>query len=334
MRSIFLTAIDIGSGSLKGMTAGKNLQTGEIDILATEQISCYGIRNGEIIDAEQTAKGLEKLKEALEESAAAKIKEVIVNIGGPHLVSLHSRGVVSVSRADKIVSKEDLHRVLKESETVNLKNNQEVLEIFPKEFSIDDEGDIKNPVGLKGSRLEVKSLLACIFSPALDNLEKAMSLAGLDPIEIFITPLALAEILLSEEQKEGGVVVVDIGFSTTSLAVFEKSQLIDFFIFPLGSSHITNDLAIGLRIDIQTAEFLKKEFGTLKVYKKSGGKNKKREGDRIKLPEKDLTFSKKFLKKVIEARVNEILSEIQKNLKKIVGPNQLPYGVVFTGGGS
>lgn len=328
MKSLTLAAIDIGSGSIKGILASKDLKSGEIEVLATSQSQCFGVRNGEIVSPEQAALGITKVKEDLSKGGESKIREVVANIGGAHLFSVHSQGLVSVSRADQTISKEDIQRALKEAETVSLKSNQEILEIFPREFIVDTEAGIKEPLGLRGIRLEVKALLACVFSPILDNLEKAIALSGLAYSDIFITPLASSRAILSQEQKELGVAVVDIGFSVTSLAVFDKGDLVDFAVFPVGSSHITNDLAIGLRTEIQAAESIKREFGTLKAKEKKPG------SDKIKLLDKEVEFSRGFLKDVIESRVEEIFLEVQKALKKIIGSSQLPCGVILTGGGS
>ncbi len=330
MRPSILTALDIGSGSIKGLVAEKNPQTNEIEILAMAQKSCLGIRNGEVVNPEQVALGIAQVKEELSNASGLKIKEVFTNIGGIHLFSMPSQGLVSVARADRSISKDDIQRVKKEAEAISLQSNKEVIEIYPKEFIIDGEGGIKESsvLGLKGIRLETKVLLACIFSPVITNLEKAVSLSGLTYLDSFIGPMAISRAVLSQEQKELGVAVLDIGFSMASLTVFNKGEVVDFSIFPLGSSHITNDLAIGLRIEIQTAESIKKEFGTLKaVVKKSNS-------DKIKIPNTEIEFSKSFLKSVVESRANEIFFEAQKALKKIMGQNLPPAGIVLTGGGS
>ncbi len=331
MKSSILTALDIGSGTIKGVIGEKNSETNKIDILAVAEVSCLGIRNGEIVNSEQASLGIQQVKEELSKSSGMKIKEVFTNIGGTHLFSLTSQGLISVARADQTISKDDIQRVKREAEAINLPSNKEIIEIYPKEFIVDGEGGIKEAAvfGLKGIRLETKVLLACIFSPVIHNLEKAINLSGLNQLDSFITPIAVSKAVLSQEQKELGVCVLDIGFSTTSLTVFNKGEVVDFAVFPLGSSHITNDLAIGLRTEIQIAENIKKEFATLKkpIAKKSIS-------DKIKINDEGVEFSRAFLNSVVESRVNEIFFEAGKILKKIVGANLPPAGVVLTGGGS
>jgi len=181
MKSLILTALDIGSGSIKGLVGEKNQENGEIEILAVAEKPCLGIRNGEVVNPEQASLGITKVKEELANSSGVKIKEVFTNIGGAHLFSVPSQGLVSVARADQIISKDEIQRVKKEAEAINLQSkNNEILEVFPKEFIIDGEGGIKESaiLGLKGIRLEVKVLLACIFSPVINNLKKPLTCPG------------------------------------------------------------------------------------------------------------------------------------------------------------
>ena len=327
-KSITLTALDIGTGAIKGLCARKDLKEDKVEILAQAELPCLGVRNGEIVKPQEVSKAIRQVVANLAGKANIKIKEVLVNIGGSHLFSVASQGLVSVSRADQKISKEDIARVIKEAEAVNLPSNKEVLDIFPQEFIVDGEGGIKDPMGLEGIRLESKVLLVCVFSPVLENLEVAIEEAGLDVDAVYLSPLASARAVLTDEQKELGVALVDIGFGTTSIAVFEKGEMVNFNIFPVGASNITNDIAIGLRTEIKTAEKIKRDFGTLKPSIKKGSKEK------IKIPETMTEFSRKFLKDIIESRVGEILNEVDKSLKKISRAEPLPAGIVLTGGGA
>ncbi|MBZ9572884.1 cell division protein FtsA [Patescibacteria group bacterium] len=327
-KSIILNALDIGTGSIKVLVGQKDLGTQDITILGQTQALSFGVRKGEISNPQEVSQGIVAAKEHLQKSGAAKIKKVLVNIAGSHLYSLQSQGLVSVSRADQKISKEDIQRVLQASRALNLPSNKEVLNVFAKEFVVDGEGGIEDPLGLEGIRLEAKVLLVCAFSPVLENLGSAVTEADLEIEEVIPSPLASARACLTPQQKELGVGLVDIGAGNTGVSFFETGKLIDFAIFPLGSANITNDIAIGLRTEIVTAERIKKEFGTLSF------KKRKKKGSKIEIPEKSLSFSPKFLKDIIEARVSEIFSEVQKELKKISKQNLLPGGIVLTGGGS
>jgi len=327
-KSIIATALDIGTDSIKGLCLRKDIKTGKIDVLAQLKKQCFGVRNGEVVKPHQVAKAIEEIKAHLSQIAGVKIKEVVVSINGKHLSTILSKGVASVSRADQKISKEDVQRAVQEAETINLPSNNEILDSIAKEFIVDGQGEIKNPIGLKGIRLESKVLLTSVFQPVIENLQKAVEEADLDIINIIPSPIAAARAVLSPQQKELGVCLIDIGAATTSVSVFENGDLVDFIVYPAGSSNITNDIAICLRTEIQTAERIKKEFATLKEKKALKAKEK------IKIPEKSLNFSKKLLKNIVEARISEILSEAQKSIKKMSKDHLLPAGIVLTGGGA
>ena len=327
-KTIILTALDIGTFSIKGMCVKKNLKTGELDILAQVKQPCFGVRNGEIIKPEKISQSIQATIKHLEQIAGVEIKDAIVNINGRHILTTLSQGVVSVSRADQKISKEDVGRAIEEAKTTPLPSNYNIIDVIPQEFIVDGEGGIKNPLNLKGIRLEAKALIIAVFTPILDNLQAAMKQANLEIIDNIPSPLATSRAVLSAEQKELGVCLIDIGAATTSVSVFEKGDLIDFAIYPIGSANITNDIALSLRTEIKTAEEIKKNFATLKQNKKSNRKEK------IKIEESSLTVPSKLLKNIVEARVEEVFTQIQKTLKKTAKENILPAGLVFAGGGS
>lgn len=346
MKSLFITALDIGTNSVKAICAEKDLKTGEIKILAYSQVPCLGVRNGEVVRPEQAAIAIATAIGQISQATNRKINEVITAVGGSHIFSMASQGLVSVSRADQHISQEDAQRVLKAAQAVSLPGkNKEVIDVFTQEFLIDGEGGVKNPIGLLGNRLEVKVLLACLFSPVLENLEKALVQAGLKPIDVVVGPIASSKAALNYEQKELGVLLLEIGAGATSVAVFEKGDLQDFAVFPVGSANITNDIAIGFRTEIQTAEKLKLALAVLPgamVKKNKLSKKAKQKTDLVEstasqkpeLPETGIPFSQKFLDNIVEARVNEIFSEAQKAMKKYLANQSLAAGVVLTGGGS
>ena len=352
MKSLTLTALDIGTNSIKAVCGTKDLRSGEVKILAKAQAPCLGVRNGEIVKPEQVGRAIEQVVGELSKTANFKIKEGMATIGGSHIFSVASQGLVSVARADQKISPEDVQRVLKAAQAVNLPANKEVLETFPQEFIIDGEAGVKDPLGLQGIRLEVKVVLACLFSPVLENLERAVGAAGLRLLDICVAPLASARAILTDEQKELGVMLLEIGAGTTSVAVFEKGDIKDFAIFPVGSANITNDIAIGFRTEISTAEKIKIDFAALSgatqesraVFKKKSkitkkGKTEKNEssdsgGEPLPIPETGVEFSPKLLDNIVEARVNQIFSETQKAMKKYLASQALPAGIVLTGGGA
>lgn len=320
-----ITGLDIGTQNIKILVTRKNPDG--LEILNYYEIPSSGVRRGVIIHPEEVSRLLrENFLKIKEEDQ--KIDSLYLNIGGSHLFSMPSHGTIAVSRADQKISDEDINRVLEAAKTINLPSNKEIFEVIPREFIIDGEKGIKEPLGLKGVRLEAEVLVLAGFSPYLNNLTKTILDSGLQILDMIPSPIAAARSCLSEKQKELGVAILDIGAGTTDLAVFEEGDLIHLAVLPMGSSNITNDIAIGLKTDIEIAERIKIEFGNCLL--KDGQKKEK-----IKLNEGEtLIFSRKQLTNIIGARVSEIFREINKELKKISKEKLLPAGIVLTGGGA
>jgi cell division protein FtsA len=347
---ITLAAFDVGTYAVKGLCCKKNFDTGEVEVLSQSEVASSGLRSGETVRPERLAERLVVVKDELSKKGGCKIKEALVNVNGSHLFSLATQGLVSVSRADQRISQEDVARVLRAAQTIHLPANKEILDIYPLEYIIDNDGSVKDPVGLQGMRLEVKATLLGVFAPIKENLEKAFALAGISLLENPLpSPLAASRAVLLPEHKDLGCMVVDLGAACTSVTIFEKGDLKDFSVFPIGSANITNDIAICLRTEIQTAEIIKKQFGTLKAQVKKYVMAKKpkasKKGRTAKILEADIepeptweeilpAFSPKLLKSIVEDRFNQLFCEIQKALKKITNGEPLPAGVFFTGGGS
>ncbi|MBU2539629.1 cell division protein FtsA [Patescibacteria group bacterium] len=324
-KSQIITGLDIGTNTIKVLVAQKKGK--ELEVLAQTQIPSFGMRKGAVVNVDEVAKNIESLISEAEKLSSKRIKSVFVNIGGSHLYITPSDSIISVSRADQKISQEDIERVLQAARAINIPSNEEILDVFPKEFIVDDQRGIKEPLGLTGIRLEAKVILLCVFSPYFIKLTQAVLNSKLQIDDIVPSPLAAASAVLTPQQKELGVALIDIGSATTSLAVFEEGDLIHFVIFPIGSANITNDIAIGLKIEINTAENIKKEHGTCLL-----GQSKKK----IEITDKSspLSFSKKLLVDIINPRVSEIFDLINKELKKIGRQQLLPGGVVLTGGGA
>jgi len=324
-----LAGLDIGSSTIKTLVAQKTVDEESLQILSQSREAASGIRKGVVVNVEEVARIVASCVKKAEEPIRKKINGVYVNIGGSHIFFTSSRGLVSVSRADQKISQEDVDRVIQAAQTFSLPSNTKILEVFPKEFIVDGEKGIKEPLGMQGVRLEVEALALGCFSPYLKNLTQAVLNSGLQINDLILTPLASSRAVLTPREKELGVALLDIGASTTGLAVFEEENLIHTAIFPLGSANITNDVAILLRIDIDIAERIKLEFGSC-VYR---GTNKKEKIRGEFLPE-PLVFSQKNLVEIIEARVSEIFDQVNRELKKISRQGLLPAGIVLTGGGA
>ena len=326
MKSDIVTGLDIGTHSIKALALQKRQNTWEV--LSYAEVPSFGLRKGAVVNVEEASKNVQMIVSGVEKECGKKIKSAFVNIGGSHLYITPSDGIISVSRADQRISKEDVDRVLQATKAINIPHNEEVLDVFPKEYVIDDQKGIKQPEGLEGIRLEAKVLLLCYFQPYFTNLTQAVLNTKLQINDVIPSPLAAANAVLTPQQKELGVALIDMGSATTSLVVFEEGELIHLAIFPIGSANITNDIAIGLRTEVAIAESIKKQHGTCIFAKSDSGK-------KIEVFDKSsaINFTKKNLVNIIEPRVSEILYLIQKELKKINKQEMLPAGVILTGGG-
>lgn len=332
MKPPIITALDVGSFTIKLLSVVQEPESQQLRVLSQKEIPSSGMRKGVVVEPEEVSQKISELVKNVKNEIGQKIDSVFVNVAGSHLFTVPAHGEIAVSRADQKISPEDIERVLAAAQTFSLPLNKEIIEVFPKEFIIDGQKGIKEAVGLKAVKLEVEILAVGAFSPYLKNLTQALLEADLSINDILPSPLASAKAVLSSKEKELGVAVLDIGSGTSDLAVFEEQNLLHLATLPIGSGHITNDIAVGLKVDIELAEKIKKELGTLSVPKiKSASKIHK-----IELGESQpvLSFSQKALVKIIEERVSEILEEAQKELKNIGKHRQLPAGIVLCGGGA
>lgn len=323
-----ITGLDIGSSTTKALAVSVGKKDGGLDFLAMVEEPSSGVRKGVVINPAEASLAIKSVLGKIAQQLPREPDSVYVNLGGSHIFSLLSRGLVSVSRADQKISQEDIDRVLAAAQTFPVPSNREILEVFPREFIVDGERGIKEAQGLKGVRLEAEVLALGGFSPYIKNLTTAVLNSGVQINDLIFSPLASSRAVLSSREKELGVGLLDMGAGNTGFVLFEEGELVHLNILPVGSGNITNDIAIYLKSDIDTAERIKLEFGTLLFQ----GQDKK---EKIQLGDGDtLIFSKKQIAKVIEDRVSEIFGEAHKELKKIGKQGVLPSGIVLTGGGA
>lgn len=328
MRQHTVAALDIGTHSIKMMVAKTLEDSGDVEVLGLAEQRSAGVRKGAVVNPEETTKQISFLKQKVEQMTGFRVKEVSVTIGGSHLSVVPSHGIVAVSRADGNISQEDVERVLSAAQAFSLRSNTEILDIVPQQFIVDGAAGVREPVGMRGVRLEADVLAICAFSPYLKNLTQAVLAADLEITEVVPSSLASAATVLTAQDKELGVALVDIGAGTTGLAVYSEGDLIHTAVFPVGSDNITNDIAIGVRCDHDIAEDIKTQFGTC-----MGSRGKKTE--KVQGPDGDpVSFGVSFVTHIIEARMKEILQLVGKELKRIGKQGLLPAGLVFAGGGA
>jgi cell division protein FtsA len=290
-----------------------------------------GMRRGLVVDIDEVVTAISGAIEDAERTSGSEIKGAFVNVNGPYVAVLESKGVIAVGRADGEVAQADVDRAIDAARAVSVPRNQEILGVIPKDYTLDGEGGIKDPVGMTGVRLEATVLIIAASPAPLRTLERALRQAGLEPLQYILSPLASARPLLSRNVKESGVCLLDFGASTTQIAVYEEGSLIHAKIIPLGSMHLTNDLAIGLRTTLEVAEKVKTKFA-------SAEPKEYRESEVVRLseisPEEEGKVPKKYIAQILDARLDEIFGAVQAELRRIGRDGKLPAGVALTGGGS
>lgn len=331
-----IAGLDIGSSSIRLVVgqlvprdeSGREM---ELQILGAAEAPSVGVHKGIISSIEDVVSSVSVCLENAERMVGVPLSSVWVGISGLHIISQNSKGVIAVSKADNEIAEEDVSRSIEASRAIATPLNYEVLHVLPKSFSIDGQGKIKDPVGMTGIRLEVDAQIILGSSSQIKNLTKAVYRTGLNIEDLVLSILATAEAVLTPRQEEVGVAVVNIGVSTTSLVVFEEGDILHTAILPIGSEHITNDIAIGLRTTIDIAEAVKIEHGDCTP----GEVSKREEIDLFDLgaPEHEIV-KKQYVSEIVEARVEEILHKVDQELQRIKRNGLLPSGIVLTGGGA
>jgi cell division protein FtsA len=325
-----ITGVDLGSSSIR-MAAGQMRSDGVIDIIGIAEANSEGISKGEVTNIEDAVSSISACLEKLEEIIGLAIKDVFAGISGTHIVSQESKGVVSVSRPDGEVKPEDVVRVCGAAQTAAAPANYDILHILPRSFAIDNQPGIVDPVGMTGTRLEVDAQVILGLNNQVKTLKKCFNRVGVRLNELVVNPLATAEIVLDKKQKELGVLLVNLGNTTTNMAVFEEGKILSVKVLPYASRYITTDLAIGLRVPINLAEEIKINYGT--ALPLSLVKPEKINFNEIDQREKG-SATKKDVSKIVRNRCEKIFKLVNEELVHIDRQGKLPGGVVLAGAGS
>lgn len=326
-----ICGLDIGTSNIKTVVAQVKFGQSKPQILGTGLASSFGLRKGVVVDIEEVNKNMKQSIAEAERMSGLPFEHAYINIGGNHITCRSSKGVIAVSRADGEISEEDVLRAIQAAEAIAIPQNREILHTIVRHFTVDGEELIKDPVGMSGVRLEANVLIIEGSTPFIKNLTKSLGETEIEIDGLVLSNLAASRAVLSKRQKELGVLVLDLGGGTTGLTVFEEGDTIHTGVLPVGSIHITNDLAIGLRISIDLAEKLKLGYGSAlpdEIDKKEViNLSKLNEGE-------EGIVSRRYLSEIIQARLNEIFDLVNKELKKIDRQGLLPAGLVMVGGGS
>lgn len=327
-----ISGIDIGNSEIKVIVARAAGESAKPEILGVGTAPSHGLRRGMVVDMEETVCDIGAAIQRAQAMSGEKIKRAYVAVNGLHIKSQLSRGVIAVSRADNEISQSDIQRVLQAASVVSLPANREVIHIIPRNFIIDGSEQVKNPLGMKGVRLEAEVMIIDGLSPYIRNIVKCVNENGIEVAEIVFAPLASALSTLDKNQREYGVMQVDFGGGTTTLTIYQEADLIHSAVLPIGSRHITNDLAMALRTSMDVAERIKVEHAV------TAAKEDLRKRETLDLSslmgEQNFVLPRKQLTRVVDARVDEMIDLITSELKKTSRSGMLPAGVVVAGGGA
>ena len=326
----YLVAIDIGSMKV-GVLMGQLDEEGRVEVVGKGRAPNRGTRKGNIVNVEATVEALKQANEEAEVMAGTEISRAWVGVAGTDVRSVNSRGMVSVSRNDREITRQDIDRVLEAAQSAALPSDREILHAVPQEFIVDGQGGIADPLGMLGSRLEVGVHLVTCNVTRKKTAVTCVNRAGIEVVEMVFEPLATAEAVLTHDERELGALLLDIGAGTTEYAVFAEGEVQHSAVIPIGAGHFTNDLAMVLRTPFGEAERIKVKYGCCLA-----GMVGEEEG--ISVPSvaggPARVVPKRELCEILQPRAEELLTLTRENLTKNGFDEELRGGMVLTGGGA
>jgi cell division protein FtsA len=323
-------ALDIGTTRIVALV-GEVDEEGRLYVIGHGEAAAEGLKRGVVVDMEKTVRSITRAVKDAQMTSATEIDRITVGIAGEHIRSLNSHGVVAVGRSDDEITRADIKRAIEAARTVAIPVDREIIHVIPQTFSVDDQSGIKDPIGMAGVRLEVEAHIVTASITTAKNIYRALERCHLEVDNMVLESLALAGTLLSDEETEQGIVMLDIGGDHTNFSVFDEGAIRHTAVIPLGGRNVTNDIAIGLRCSVDQAETLKLSHGCALASMAD--------------PEEMLTIpsasthtpkeiSRNVLASIIEPRMEEILSLTFREVKKAAVADMLTGGLVLTGGGA
>jgi cell division protein FtsA len=329
-----ITGIDIGS--TKVSTTIATVSENKVSVIGVSgNVESKGIKKGNVVDIDTAVEAISSSLERAERMAGVSVSSAFVSVNGSHIETLNSHGVVAVSPSQSSeITQDDVARVVEAAQAVSIPSNREIIHVIPRDFIVDSQDGIKDPVGMSGIRLEVETNIIHGAATAIKNLVKCVTQVGVDVEEMVYTGIASAEAVLTDTEKELGTLLVDIGGGTTSLIAFLDGSPVYSCVLPIGGKLITSDLAIGLRARLEDAEKIKLKLSNEALVKSSDPSKRTDEFDVSEFGLEVDSISRNLLYKIIDARLEEIFRLIALEMAKANLQGKLPAGVVVTGGGA
>jgi cell division protein FtsA len=326
----YLAGLDVGTSKIAAIIA-EAMDDGELEIIGIGVAESKGIKRGVVVNLEAAVESIKKAIEEAELMAGVEVDSVHLAVSGPHIKGFNSRGVIAVAGKNREITRDDVRRAIDAAKAVALPNGREIMHVLPQDFVVDEQDGIGAPVGMTGARLEVNVHIVTGSASSTQNIVACVNRAGMDVIEMVIEQLAAAEAVLTEDEKDLGVALVDIGGGTTDLAIFERGSLWHTAVIPVGGDHFTNDIAVGLRTPIPDAEKVKRKCGcalsamvdedeTIEVASVGGRRPR--------------IMARRILSEILQPRAEEIFHLVWDEIRRAGYEKSLNSGIVLTGGGA
>lgn len=344
-----ICGIDVGSSKIATLIASVD-EGGKINLIGVSATPSRGVRKNQVVDIDEAVRAITESVEAAERMAGYSISNSFVSLGGPQIESVNQHAVVAVSEPEGEIKPSDIQRVNDAARAIPLSSSREILHVIPRTFTVDGQEGIKDPIGMTGVRLETETHIITGATTAMKNLVKCVSEVGIDVTELVFSGISSSIAVLSDTEKELGVVLVDIGGETTDVVIFIDGSVAYSSVVPIGARHITSDMAVGLRVSLESAEKIKLSLGKLKktpaiaesleddAKVKLNGKKKEEETIDVKelgIEEDVQKISRKaVVDGIIRPRLQEIFKFVGKEIKKSGFGTQIPSGLVICGGGA
>jgi len=331
----YIVGIDIGTSKVCAIIAEADAE-GFIEVIGVGSAESKGVRKGAVVNLDATTQAVRHAVEEAESLSGLAVNAAFVGLGGANIKGYNSRGVVAISSRNREISEADKQRVIDQARAVSIPPDREIIEVLPQEYTVDDQDGIGDPVGMLGMRLSVDVHIVTSPITARQNVITSITRSGLLVLDTVLAPMAAAEATLSDDEKEFGVALIDIGGETTSLAIFHRGTIRHTAVFPLGGSHLTNDIAVGLRTPFPEAERIKREYGC--AISNRAVDLQRGNGGLVEVPSvggrAPRTLSREILCDILQPRAEEILSLVHNEIVRAGYERQLCSGVVLTGGGA
>jgi cell division protein FtsA len=326
MKKERIGAIDVGTTKVCTIMADV-YDKGDLRVLGVGITPSRGLHKGLVVNINEAKESVKQSVRMAEQMAGRRLETAYVGVTGRHIIAENTRGSIAITRNNQIVNTDDLKRVLSVARSVKVPSEQKVLHIIPREYVVDGQGGVKNPVGLHGFRLDVETHIITAAVTSMQNLTKCIRGAGVEVEDLVMEPLASAEAVLSPEEKQDGVLLADIGGGTTDLALFKDNTIFHTSVLPVAGYQVTRDISIGLGITFEMAEEMKKKYGNVAPIEEAATNDSSINHDGHSISYNDLS-------EIIRVRIEELLRLVMLEMPQSDYRKLIPAGLVITGGGA